>query len=148
MANQGGAGFDLKAFQDRLDYQSLQDGQRQLLDARLDLLKDFIRPQADSTNQKNIEEMPTDTDTKNGKEKKRNWDRDWENVEHAKRKEAMAKKDTWSFAPGSLTIVVSGSSRPTLSPSLFSGRWKPRTMFHLMMCPNDAFVKAVSIAPC
>ena len=129
MANQGRTGFDFEAFQRRLDFQSLQDGQRLLLEARLDLLKDFVRPRADTTNQTMLSEKPEFTKTKNGKEAERNWDRTWENVEHAKRQEAMAKKDTWSFAPGSLTIVVSGPSRPTLSPSLSSGRGNPEPCF-------------------
>lgn len=45
------------------------------------------------------------------------------------RQAAIWRVDKWSSKPGSLTIVVSGPSRPTLSPRLFSGRGEPEQCF-------------------
>ena len=109
MASQGRAGFDFETFQKRLNLQTLTDTQTDLLEARLELLKDFVRPPANSESSA----KPLFGKNKQGEERERNWKkRNLENIEHAKRQAAIASKDTWSFMPGSLTIVVSGPSSP------------------------------------
>ena len=147
MESKGKAGFNFETFQKRLTFQSLTDGQRELLEARLELLKDFVRPTANSKGHKESSAKPNFAKNKQGKEKESNWEqRNSENLKHAQRQAAIARKDTWSFKEGSLTIVVSGSSRPTPSTFLWTG--KSRTMFRLIMCPNDAFVRIGTLAPC
>ena len=116
MASQDGAGFDFETFQDNMDFQLLTDAQKELLKARLELLEDFVRPREDSANQNELSSKPSFANNKQGKEKESQWEkRNSENLKHRKLRAAIARPDTWSFQPGSLTIVVSGPSRPTLS---------------------------------
>ncbi|KAL8796819.1 MAG: hypothetical protein Q9195_000902 [Heterodermia aff. obscurata] len=110
MANQEQAGFNFKTFQNWLNFQPLQEGQRVLLEARLELLKDFIRQPPDSADQNKSSAWPYLANNKKGNKKGSQQEsnlakRDQENREHAKRKAAIAREDTWFFKPGSLTIV-------------------------------------------
>ena len=125
MASQGRAGFDFDAFQNRLGVENLNDTQKDLLEARLDLLKDFVRPPRGPTNANTSSKKPDFEKTKQGKADERKW----ENEEHAKRQAAIGKKGTWSFKPGSLTIVVSGPYLSTRPSRLFSEHGKSESSF-------------------
>ena len=116
MASQGTNGFNFEAFQKRLDHQTFKQDQKDLLETRLELLKDFVRPATNPTKEYKPSKKPDFAKSKKGKAK----EREWENGEHAKRQAAIARKDTWSFEAGSLTIVVSGPSRPALSSRRFA----------------------------
>ena len=144
MASQGRTGFDFDTFQNRLGVENLNDTQKDLLEARLDLLKDFVRPPRRSTNANTSSEKPDFDKSKQGKADERKW----ENEEHAKRQAAIGRKGTWSFKPGSLTIVVSGPSRLTLFVQAFQWTWQIRIIVHLGLWPDHAFVRKGTLASC
>lgn len=102
MESQEEQGFNFGKFQHRLGLYNFNPGQNAMLDTRLDLLQDFMQPT--NINLSKTSKKPDFRHTKDGKEK----ERIWENNEHQKRQAAMVRKGTWSFEPGSLTIVVSG----------------------------------------
>ena len=106
MASQGGDGFNFTKFQHRLQLEEFNPAQQAMLETRLELLKDFIQPHAEAQLLKNASIKPYFPKDKKGKEDERTW----ENNEHYKRQAAMIREDSWSFKPGSLTIVVSGPS--------------------------------------
>ena len=111
MASQGGDGFNFKKFQYRLQLEDFNPAQRAMLDTRLELLTDFIQPHTDPQLLKEASIKPHFPKDKKGKEDERRW----ENNEHYKRQAAMVREDSWSFKPGSLTIVVSGPSASAFS---------------------------------
>lgn len=103
MASQGTDGFDFGYFQYRLNLEPFNPGQLAMLETRLELLKDFVQPHTDPKLSKKASVKPQFAKNKKGKEQERTW----ENNEHYKRQAAMVREDSWSFKPGSLTIVVS-----------------------------------------
>ncbi|KAG7008725.1 hypothetical protein G7Y79_00004g013090 [Physcia stellaris] len=101
MASQGGDGFNFTKFQHRLQLEEFNPAQQAMLETRLELLKDFIQPDTDPQLLKKASIKPQFSKDKKGKEDERTW----ENNEHYKRQAAMILADSWSFKPGSLTIV-------------------------------------------
>lgn len=112
-ASQGDQGFDFNYFQRRLDMEPLNDGQKAMLDTRLDLLQDFMQPQVNIfAHSQGPTVKPQFAQSKEGKNK----EREWYNKEHQNRQAAMVRNDTWSLlVPGSLTIVVSVDNGPRVT---------------------------------
>ena len=104
MASQGENGFNFDYFQKRLNLEPFNPAQFAMLETRLELLKDFVQPHTDPKLLNNPSIKPQFAKSNKGKEQ----ERIWENNEHHKRQAAMVMEDSWSFKPGSLTIVVSG----------------------------------------
>lgn len=78
MKNRGSAGLNYQDFKNRLESENFNEGQKLMLNARLQLLESFMFPQD------NVK---------------------WLNKDDAKERRKIAQRDIWSFKPGSLTIV-------------------------------------------
>lgn len=78
MKNTDSAGLKYQDFKERLDSEKFNEGQRLMLNARLQLLESFMSPREDAK---------------------------WMNVDDAKERRKIAQPGIWSFQPGSLTIV-------------------------------------------
>ena len=101
MKNQHREGLNYKEFTDRLALESFNEGQRAMLDTRLQLLESFMLPPgtAGSGSIPNI--RPNYADTKKGKSQKL----EWQKKDDARERAKIAKTGIWSFQPGSLTII-------------------------------------------
>jgi len=103
MKNQGAPGIDFAEFTRRLELEKLNDGQKAMLNTRLELLKSLMylspRQGADAAHQ----EKRDFQNTKKGREQERKWLGEEDDLERAR----MGGSDTeiWSFEPGSLTII-------------------------------------------
>lgn len=101
MANQGRPGLDFDQFTKRLELEALNDGQKAMLSARLQLLKSFLHLPGKPGTATGQQQKPHFPATKKGREQERNW---WVE-EDARMRAKIAKSNIWSFEPGTLTIV-------------------------------------------
>ena len=101
MKNQDAFGINFNDFIERLNIETLNDGQRAMLNTRLELLKSFMfQPEKAGISNKQAVK-PKFADTKKGREQQRTWNSE----EDAKRRAQIAKSNIWSFEPQTLTIV-------------------------------------------
>jgi len=101
MKNQNASGLNFDDFIKRLELEMLNDGQKAMLNTRLELLKSFmcLPEKAGHVDQQTAK--PKFADSKKGREKERRWNSE----DDAKRRAQFAKSNIWSFEPGTLTIV-------------------------------------------
>ena len=78
MKNKDSAGLNYQDFRNKLNSEKFNEGQRLMLNARLQLLESFMFPRDDIK---------------------------WLNEDDAKERRKIAQPGIWSFEPGSLTIV-------------------------------------------
>ena len=101
MEDQDASGINFERFERRLDIETLNDGQKAMLNTRLQLLKSFmnlpLKPGYGGEHQKEPKFAPG----KKGDEQKRQWHA----RKDAKMRAQIAEADVWSFKPGTLTIV-------------------------------------------
>ena len=95
------AGLDYKAFDQKLQSETLNAGQQAMLDARLGLLRSFMFHPKEAEGDLTSENRPHFANTKKGQAQKI----ERQNEEDAREKAKVAKEGIWSFPPGSLTIV-------------------------------------------
>ena len=101
MKNQHTAGLNYKEFKDRLKLENFNDGQRAMLNTRLELLESFMLSEGVSGSGSTPQSKPKHADTKKGKVR----ELEWYNMDDARERARIAKAGIWSFKPGSLTIV-------------------------------------------
>ena len=101
MKNQDTSGLNYEEFKKRVDLEAFNEGQKAMLNSRLDLLESFMF-QTQKLGFATIKKVkPMFDNTKKGKEKERTWERGQDELRRAQ----IAKTNIWSFEPGSLTIV-------------------------------------------
>lgn len=101
MKNEGAPGLDFDHFIKRLDLETLNEGQKAMLNTRLQLLKSFLHLPEKPGTATAQSQKPQFADTKKGREQARKWYMEEDGRMRAK----MANSNIWSFDPGSLTIV-------------------------------------------
>lgn len=101
MQNQGAGALNYNYFKERLEVETLNDGQKAMLNTRLQLLESFMWLSGTSGAGSLRQEKPGFSDMKKGQEKERKWLRE----EDARVRAEMGGSDAWLFEPGSLTIV-------------------------------------------
>ena len=102
MRNHNTAGLDYEEFTERLKWEKFNDGQRAMLDTRLELLESFMRPPGVTAESVSASQVrPKHANTKKEKAQRLQW----QNKDDARERAKIAKDGIWSFPPGSLTIV-------------------------------------------
>ncbi|KAK4695945.1 hypothetical protein P7C71_g1897, partial [Lecanoromycetidae sp. Uapishka_2] len=101
MKNQNASGLNFNDFIKRLDLETLNDGQKAMLNVRVELLKSFMYQPEMAGNANHQTKKPQFADTKKGRELERKWNSE----DDANRRAKIADSNIWSFEPGTLTIV-------------------------------------------
>jgi hypothetical protein len=101
MKTQNTSGLDFEDFLRRLKLETLNEGQKAMLDTRLELLRSFMYQTETAGSSNHQTTKPQFADTKKGREKERKWNSE----DDAARRAKIAKSNIWSFEPGTLTIV-------------------------------------------
>lgn len=101
MNNQNASGINFNEFIRRVCLETLNDGQKAMLNVRVELLKSFMYESEKAGNLNHPKKKPQFADSKKGRELERKWNSDAD----ANRRAQMAKANIWSFEPGTLTIV-------------------------------------------
>ena len=101
MENQNTAGLNYKEFVNRLNLESFNEGQRAMLNTRLQLLESFMLQPGMQGSGSKPQVKPKYPDTKKGNAQTVKW----QNEQDARERAKIAKAGIWSFRPGSLTIV-------------------------------------------
>lgn len=99
--NQHTAGLNYKDFRERLKLEEFNDGQRAMLNTRLQLLESFMFQPGEQRNGSTPRVRPKYENTKAGNAQRL----DWQNKDDAQERAKIAKAGIWSFQPGTLTIV-------------------------------------------
>lgn len=99
--NQHTPGLNYKDFKQRVKLENFNDGQKAMLNTRLQLLESFMFLPEETGSASTSQTKPQFSDTKKGKARMSAWhDKDDE-----RQRAKIAKKGIWSFQPGSLTII-------------------------------------------